>query len=164
MAAALDFLAVRPDVDPDRIAVLGLSMGGEEAIGAAADGRIRAVVAEGATGRTAADKDAWLPPGAAGVAQRGLDRLTYAVVDLLTAAGPPPPLADAVAAARDTRFLLITAGTMPDEAVAAGVLQDAAPDRVAVWTVDDAAHTHALAAEPAAWEERVTTFLQESLG
>ena len=63
VAAALDFLAARPDVDPARIAVLGLSMGGEEAIGAAADGRIRAVVAEGATGRTAADKDALAPRG-----------------------------------------------------------------------------------------------------
>ena len=46
-------------------------MGGEEAIGAAAtDDRIRAVVAEGATGRTAADK-AWLSEeyGLAGVVQ-----------------------------------------------------------------------------------------------
>ena len=163
--AAVDFLVGRPGVDPGRIAVLGLSMGAEEAIGAASgDGRIRAVVAEGATGRTAADKDGWLPGGPTGIAQRGLDRLTYGVVDLLTAAGPPPRLADAVARATGARFLLITAGTMPDEAVAAGVLRDAAPHRVRVWTVDDATHTHALAAEPADWEARVTGFLDAALG
>lgn len=40
--AAVTYLARRPDVDVDRIAVIGLSMGGEEALGAAAvDPRIR---------------------------------------------------------------------------------------------------------------------------
>ena len=51
---------VRPTCEPGRVAALGLSMGGEEALGAAAsDPRIRAVVAEGATTRVAGDK-AWL--------------------------------------------------------------------------------------------------------
>jgi hypothetical protein len=66
------------DVDPDRIGVLGLSMGGEDAIGAA-DPAIRAVVAEGATHRTAADKAGYLPGGITGTIQRGMDRLTYGV-------------------------------------------------------------------------------------
>src|SRR3546814_12493373 len=77
--AAVDLLTARDDVDPDRIGVVGLSMGGEEAIGAAGDdARIRAVVAEGATGRTAEDK-AWLAEeyGVAGVIQGFLDALTY---------------------------------------------------------------------------------------
>src|SRR5206468_1520008 len=57
---AVTFLGAQPDVRDGRIAAVGLSMGGEEAIGAAAtDPRIRAVVAEGATGRVAADND-WL--------------------------------------------------------------------------------------------------------
>jgi len=61
VAAAVDFLASRPEVTGGRIGVVGISTGGEEAIGAmAADPRIRAVVADGATNRTAADK-AWLP-------------------------------------------------------------------------------------------------------
>ena len=52
VTAAVSFLQTRPDVDDDLIAAVGLSMGGEEAIGAAAsDRRIRAVVAEGATHR-----------------------------------------------------------------------------------------------------------------
>lgn len=163
--ASVDFLVGRGGVDADRIAVLGLSMGGEEAVGAAAtDPRIRAVVAEGATARTAEDKDAWLPGGVTGAVQRVLDRLTYGVADLLTAAPPPVPLREAVVRAGTTPFLLITAGTMPDEAVAAEVLHGAAPDRVQVWTVAGAAHTHALAAEPQEWESRVTGFLGASLG
>lgn len=50
VAAAVTFLRAQPDVDDERIAAVGMSMGGEEAIGAAADDtRIKAVVAEGAT-------------------------------------------------------------------------------------------------------------------
>ena len=78
LIAAVAFLQHQRDVDPRRIGALGLSMGGEEAIGAAtADPAIRAVVAEGATHRTAADKAGYLPGGLAGAIQRGLDRLTY---------------------------------------------------------------------------------------
>ena len=57
MAGAVSFVASQPDVTA-AIGVIGLSMGGEEAIGAAAaDGRIHAVVAEGATNRVAGDLD-----------------------------------------------------------------------------------------------------------
>ncbi|MGN6574842.1 MAG: alpha/beta hydrolase [Nocardioides sp.] len=57
IAAALDFVVGGADVDAGRIGLVGLSMGGEEAIGAAGlDPRVRAVVAEGATNRVAADK------------------------------------------------------------------------------------------------------------
>ncbi|MBS1195595.1 MAG: Dipeptidylaminopeptidase/acylaminoacyl-peptidase -like protein, partial [Actinobacteria bacterium] len=46
VAGALDYLAGRADVDAGRLAVVGMSMGGEEAIGAAAgDPRLQAVVA-----------------------------------------------------------------------------------------------------------------------
>jgi pimeloyl-ACP methyl ester carboxylesterase len=164
VSAAVDFVAEQDGVDEDRIALLGLSMGGEEALGAAAtDRRIRAVVAEGATGRTAEDKDGWLPGGLTGVVQRRLDLLTYGLVDVLTPASPPQPLVQAVAEAEDTPVLLITAGSVPDEARAAAVLRDRSPDRVEVWTVPDAAHTHALAAAPEEWAERVTTFLDGAL-
>ena len=51
--AALDFLEARPDVDPDRIGGLGLSVGGELMLQAAAeDDRLAAVVSEGAGTRT----------------------------------------------------------------------------------------------------------------
>jgi predicted alpha/beta hydrolase len=49
IGAGISFLRSREDVVDDRIGVVGISMGGEEAIGAAgSDQRIRAVVAEGA--------------------------------------------------------------------------------------------------------------------
>lgn len=61
VGAAVDFLASVPDVDPDRIAVLGLSIGGSAAIHAAgSDPRIRAVVT---VGSFAHPRDAMLAMG-----------------------------------------------------------------------------------------------------
>jgi uncharacterized protein len=164
VAAAVDHLVARQHVDRDRIGLLGESMGGEEAVGAAgADPRIRAVVAEGATGRTAEDKAAWLPGGVSGTLQRGIDHLTFLLTDLLTPAPHPQPLVASVRDASGTRFLLVTAGSRPDEAVAAAVLRNAAPDRVEVWTVPGAGHTGGLEADADAWTQRVTAFLDRTL-
>lgn len=164
IGAGLGFLAEQGSVDPSRMAVLGLSMGGEEAVGAAAAyPQIRAVVAEGVTSRTAEDKAAWLPNGVDGAIQRVIDRLTYGVVDALTPAGPPAPLRESVAGARGARMLLIAAGTSPDEQAAADVLRSAAPDRVGVWTVPGGTHTSGLTTAPAEWESRVVAFLDSAL-
>jgi pimeloyl-ACP methyl ester carboxylesterase len=117
--AAVDLLARQAGVDPARIGVLGLSMGAEEAIGAAGrDRRIRAVVAEGATGRTAADK-AWLSDqyGFAGLVQEQLDRITYGFVELLSEPAAPASLEESVAAAAPMPMLLIAASQVPDEAI-----------------------------------------------
>lgn len=164
VAAATTWLARRPGVVPDRIGLVGLSMGGEEAIGAAAtDPRVRAVVAEGATARTAAD-EAWLGRefGLRGEAQERIEWLQDRVTGLLAGTGPPTALHDAVAGA-DARFLLVTAGDVPDEGRAARWIASAAPDRVAVWTVPGAGHTGGLATEPDEWARRVLGFLDDAL-
>jgi alpha-beta hydrolase superfamily lysophospholipase len=50
IAAALSYLESRPEVDPARSGAVGMSMGGEQVVGAAAtDTRIHAVVGEGGT-------------------------------------------------------------------------------------------------------------------
>ena len=101
VGGAVAFLAQQPDVDPDRIGAVGMSMGGEEAIGAAAAvPGLRAVVAEGATNRVAGDK-AWLSNefGLRGALTEAVDAVTYAVADALTDARPPITLHDAVARA-----------------------------------------------------------------
>lgn len=163
---AISYLAGEPDVDPERIGVLGLSMGGEEAIGAAAaDPRIAAVVAEGATGRTAADK-AWYSSayGLRGSVQEGLEHLQTWVVDLLTDAAPPTPLDEAVAQADDTSFLLVAAGQVDDEGRVAARLEQVAPDRVVVWEVPDADHVGGLEQDPDEWTTRVVAFFDDHLG
>ncbi len=165
VAAAVDDLARRPGVDPGRVGVVGFSMGGEEAIGAtAADPRIRAVVAEGATARVADDKG-WLSDqyGVRGWLQEQVEHVQYGITDLLTDAAPPTSLRSAVAHAHRTQFLLITAGTLDDEAHAAAHIRSAAPDRVEVWTVADAGHVGGLETQPDEWVTRVVGFLDEQL-
>ena len=166
IAAGTDFLASQPAIDPERIGVVGFSMGGEEAIGAAAtDQRIRAVVAEGATGRQAADK-AWLSDayGWRGWLQEQLEKAQYGVTDLLTDASPPTTLRSAVADAPGTRFLLITAGKVADEAHAAAYIQSGASERVGVWNADGAGHTGGYRMRPEEWQRRVLGFLDANLG
>jgi fermentation-respiration switch protein FrsA (DUF1100 family) len=165
IAAATSHLIDRDDIDEQRIGVLGLSMGGEEAIGAAAaNPALSAVVAEGATGRTAADKT-WLSDvyGWRGSVQEQVERIQFGVTDLLTPASPPRSLPDAVKRAEGVPLLLITAGTVTDERRAADAFRAAAPDRVAVWNVDGASHTGGLDTDPPEWERRVIDFFDEHL-
>ena len=165
IAAATGYLAVRPDVDRERIGVVGMSMGGEQAIGASASNPlIRAVVAEGATARTA-DDEAWLSDqfGFPGFVQEQLERVQDWITDGLTSASVPTSLRRAVETSGDTRYLLITAGDVADEAHAAAYISAAAPERVRTWTVPDAGHTAGLHTQPRAWEERVIGFLTEAL-
>ncbi len=165
IAAATDFLASRPEVDEDRIGAVGMSMGGEEAIGAAASNpRLRALVAEGATRRMAED-EAWLREeyGIRGRVQQVIERVQDRVTALLTDAEVPVALREAVdRSAAD--FLLIAAGRVTDEVHAAEHIASAAPDRVRTWTVDDAGHTRGLAEDRDEWTRRVTAFLAEHLG
>lgn len=165
VAAAVDVLAAQPDVDADRMGVVGLSMGGEQALGASGvDPRIGAVVAEGATARSAGD-EAWLSEefSVRGWLQEQLEWVQDRVTDALTSAPVPGSSRSAVAATEDTRYLLITAGGVPDEASSAAYVAGAAPERVEVWTVPGAAHVGGLATAPDEWSDRVTGFLTDEL-
>jgi dienelactone hydrolase len=165
VAAATTYLQSRADVDPDRIGAVGLSMGGEEAIGASGTDRlIRAVVAEGASVRNAAD-DGWLSEryGARGAVQEQIERAQDWVTDRLTRAGVPPSLRSSVASSGDTRYLLITAGDVDVEGHAAAHIAAGAPGRVDIWTVPGAGHTDGLATAPQEWAERVIGFLDATL-
>lgn len=164
-SAAVSFLEEQPDVDGERIGAVGMSMGGEQAIGAAAaDIRIRAVVAEGATNRVAGDK-AWQSEafGWRGAVQERIDWLTYAIADVLTEADPPITLRNAVATAAPRPVLLIAGGAVENEPLAGRYIQAGSPRTVDLWIAPDTQHTAALATHPAEWEQRVTTFLTTAL-
>ena len=165
VSGAVTFLTGLPGIDPAAVGAVGMSMGGEEAIGAAAaDRRIRAVVAEGATNRVADDK-AWQAQqfGAAGSVQGWLDEITYGAAGLLTAADQPATLRDSAAQAAPRPLLLITAGNRPDESFAADYIRAGSPASVSLWNVPGAEHIRALATDPAQWPNRVDGFLSAAL-
>ena len=158
---ALTWLLAEPGVDPGRIGILGLSMGGEVAItAAAADDRLAAVVAEGVSARVPADMD-YLPDDITGTIQRWDGELMWAVAGLMTSATPPVPLREAVADAARVPVLLIVGGA-EDESAAAPALQRAAPS-MQVWELPDTPHIQSLRDHPDEWETRVVGFLDEAL-
>jgi dienelactone hydrolase len=162
--AGVSFLTRLPDVDARRIGVVGLSMGGEQAIAAAgSDPRIKVVVAEGVTGMQAADHG-WLPGGVNGAIERGLEWVLFGAADLMTDASKPMPLRDAIRAAAPTPILLIAGGDTTDEADAGRWFRQASPSTVELWTVRGSGHIGALTTEPARWEARVTAWLDAALG
>jgi pimeloyl-ACP methyl ester carboxylesterase len=162
-AAAVSFLARQPGVRPGKIAVLGESMGGEQALAAmGTDPRIRAVVAEGVTGQQLADKG-WLPQGIDGIMQRGMDWVQYTTAGLLSRAPRPMSIPDAIRAAAPRPALIIAGTVSPDEPIAARWFQHASPATVHVWVVPHAGHTQGLATAPQAWETHVISFLNAAL-
>ena len=166
IGAAVSYLSERPDVNPERLGVVGMSMGGEEAIGAAAtNDAIRAVVAEGASSRVTVDDDDLILPDHAGrwfnIGQTWIQR---SITDALTGARPPLALREAVVATAPRPVLLITGSNALGGEVSAGPrLRDASPDNVELWEVPGASHIAGLATAPDEWEIRVITFLDRAL-
>ena len=163
LAAAVSFLVRQPGIQAGKIAVLGESMGGEQALAAAgSDPRVRAVVAEGAEGQQYADHG-WRPHDVTGIIDRGMEWVQYTAAGLLSGAPRPMSIPDAIRAAAPRPMLIIAGGARPDEPAAARWFQAASPATVHVWIVPGAGHTQGLATAPRAWEARVTGFLDAAL-
>jgi pimeloyl-ACP methyl ester carboxylesterase len=158
VAPAVDYLAARPDVDDDRIGVVGMSMGAQQAVAAAGvEPRLRAVVAEGVAGRSTGEMDA------PGPIDRAMGWTAMKATELLTSAPSPRPLRDAVIAAAPNPVLVIAGEKVDIERDFAEQLREASPGTVAVWVAPGAGHTGAFGAHPAEWEARVTGFLDRAL-
>ena len=160
LAGAVSFLHRQPGVDPRRIAALGLSMGAEESLRAAAVGvPLAAVIADGAGASTLADAE---------LASTGISPvfvsvtwLTMRAVELTSGESEPAPLKSVVAGVR-VPVLLIASGTAGERAIDQAYRARIGTTAM-LWSVPDAAHTQALTLHPRAYAARVTTFLKTAL-
>ena len=163
LRAAIGFLQQRPDVDPDRIGGLGLSVGGELLLQTAAHtSALQAVVSEGAGQRSLAEH---LDNPTVGTVQRWFTGMLAqtAAVAVLSNSAPPDGLADLVPRIAPRPVLLIEAlNGNPDE-VLNEVYDRAAGDSSELWKVAKGGHTGALAAAPAEYERRVVGFFDRAL-
>jgi dienelactone hydrolase len=160
--AALTFLAQRPDVDPERIGGLGLSVGGEMMLETAAeDRRVCAVVSEGAGVRSLAEH--WDDPGPAAPQKPFSDWVVQTVALTVLANRAPPPglsgLVDDIA----PRPLLLIRGLDGQQEVLNRVYYDAARQPKTLREVSGAGHTAALSAQPQEYERRVVGFFDRAL-
>ncbi len=158
--AAYRYLSGQPGVNSDRIGVLGLSMGAEVALTSMTDGRVRAVVAEGATGRTCGDLT-FLGNDLEGTIHRADSCAGWFLAGLITPESEPATLASVIRG-RATPVLLIAAD-LPEEHSATEAWRALAPQAIELWEPAGASHTGALSAAPAEWERRVIDFLDRSL-
>jgi uncharacterized protein len=163
IAAALSFLDRQPSVRPGKIALLGESMGGEQALAAiGTDPRIRAVIGEGVTGQQLADHG-WMMHGITGVLDTGMEWVQYTAAGLISGAPRPMSIPDAIRAAAPRPVLIIVGGAVTSEPAAARWFQAASPATVRFWVVPRAGHTAGLAIAPRAWAAHVLSFLNTAL-
>jgi fermentation-respiration switch protein FrsA (DUF1100 family) len=161
--AAVRYLRGRADVDDPRIGGLGLSVGGEMLLAAAArNPDLSAVVSEGAGVRSLAEH--LHTPGVGAVERWLTPWLTQtAAVAVLSNTSPPDDLVDLVAriAPRDVLLIQAADGAGGEELNVA--YYEAAGRPKALWTVPDGGHTGALAAHPQEYERRVAGFFDRAL-
>lgn len=156
VAGAVDFLQTRPEVEDDRIGGLGLSTGADVLIEVAAKNPdMRAVVGDGATQRSFADR----PPG---VQHIPLAFTMVAAGQLFSGTSPGEPLVELIAEAAPTPILLVAAGSMPME-LSAGDRYAAAGSSTSLLRLPEVAHTEAIREVPALYERRVIGHLDAAL-
>jgi uncharacterized membrane protein len=163
LLAAVEFLKQRPDVEPGRIGGLGLSVGGETFLQAAAHSEdIQAVVSEGATARSGGEMRS-VPGNSFGPI--AMNSAITPGIAVFSNANPPPHLIDLVGDIAPRAMFVIYA---PD--IAAGeerrfntAFYRAAGRPKAIWGVAGAGHVGAQDARPREYERRVTAFFDQAL-
>lgn len=162
VAGAVRFLRRQAGVDPRRIGALGLSMGAEEALRAAADGiPLRAVVADGAGASTMGDQEL-VHHGTTEPIFRSVTWLAMRATEVASGEAEPPPLAGIIGRIR-TPVLLI-ASSAPGERAIDAVYRRRIGANARLWYVRDAGHTRGLGTHRTTYAARVLGFLRSSLG
>jgi pimeloyl-ACP methyl ester carboxylesterase len=159
IAAGLDYLARRPDVNPERIAGFGLSLGGEVLLEAASrDRRLAAVVSDGAT--RPMDADAVMHPGPV---ERAVGWLTTQSVRAISGMKTSPSLIAMMPRIAPRPVLLVAGGGFPAEIRASRRYRAAGGRTVELWELPDTGHTAGLRTHPATYERRTVGFLDRAL-
>jgi hypothetical protein len=162
--AAVAFLQSRPDVDPERIGGIGLSVGGEMMIEAAAESQgLRAVVSEGAGIRSIREALA-IPDSRKRLEAVVAHAVVTPAVALFSNDLPPPSLEDLSGRITPRPLLLVYAVPgQGGEAELSRVFYDAARAPKTIWRVPGSGHTGGIEAQPAEYERRVVGFFDRYL-
>jgi fermentation-respiration switch protein FrsA (DUF1100 family) len=160
--AAVAYLQHRPDVDPERIGGIGLSVGGELMIEAAAESpALKAIVSEGGSARSVRDELA--NPDTPWQEVIGTSVAT-ATTALFTSNLPPPSLLSLVPkiAPRSVFFVYGERGQSAEKPANEAFFA-AARGPKAIWEVPESKHMGGIEARPAEYERRVVGFFDRTL-
>ena len=160
VAGAVSFLDRQPGIDRRRIAALGLSMGGEEALRAAATGvPLSAIIADGAGASTLGDNQL-VSHGLAPVFT-SVTWLTMRGTELVSGEPEPAPLKQIVDGIH-VPVLLIASNKSGERAIDQAYRARIVP-KASLWYLPDAGHTNGLRTHPQEYAARVQTFLAAAL-
>jgi hypothetical protein len=160
--AAVDFLRSRPEIDPARIGGLGLSVGGELMLQAAAQSRgLAAVVSDGAGTRSLREDLDDIPSPGKWIGLPFLAAKTGAVA-VFSNTAPPPELADLVPRIAPTPLLLIWAPSSGGEDMNPTYYRLAGRPK-AIWAIPQARHIQGITVRPKEYERRVVDFFDRAL-
>jgi pimeloyl-ACP methyl ester carboxylesterase len=159
--AAVAFLQGRPDVDPARIGGIGLSVGGEMMIEAAAESdALKAIVSEGASGRSVRDELA--NPGGRWQELIGTGVATAATA-IFTSNVPPADLQSLVPKITGAAFFVYGERGQPMEKPANDAFYAAARGEKEIWEVPGSGHMGGIEAQPLEYERRIVDFFDRTL-
>jgi MYXO-CTERM domain-containing protein len=165
LIAAATFLRHRRDVEPDRIGGIGLSVGGEMLLQAAAESSaFKAVVSEGAGARSVRENlEKPLTPGT--LSEVGVSFMFTAGTALFSNHWPPPNLKKLVGRIAPRSVFLIYAlhGTGGEEKQLNPKYYAAAGEPKQIWEIPEASHTGGIEARPQEYERRVIRFFDRAL-
>lgn len=159
--AAVAFLQTRPDVDPERIGGIGLSVGGEMMMEAAAESNaLKAIVSEGASSRSVRDELAnpggsWQEVIGTGVATVGTALFSNNL--------PPRSLKSLAPEISGAVFFVYGERGQPAEQPANRAFYAEAREPKEIWEVPGSKHIGGTEAQPLEYERRVTAFFDRVL-
>ena len=158
--AAVAFLQRQPDVDPRKIGGIGLSVGGEMMIEAAAESSdLKAIVSEGASSRSVRDEIA----NHSGWQELVGNSVATAATAVFTNNLPPSTLKSLVPKISGAAFFVYGQRGQPAERPANHAFYAAARGPKAIWEVPGSGHIGGTEAQPAEYERRVTGFFDRWL-
>jgi uncharacterized protein len=159
--AAIAFLERRPDVDPERIGGLGLSIGGELMLHAAAEtDDLKAVVSEGAGSRSVAEFRKMPDPS---IPMRAVETMITPGNTLFSNSPPPPVMHDIIGRiAPRPVFIIWTPNGVDTEALNREYYKAAGKPKT-LWEIPESKHVGGLAARPDEYERRVVGFFDDAL-
>lgn len=157
----IDFALEQPEVDPNKLGLAGLSLGGHIGLPAAAqDERIQAVFVDGVAAQHAAD---YPPP--ASVAEH-IERFYYGVVDVALAVHlrePIVPIVSVVENIAPRPALLFGGDATGLEGRTTPRYADLIGDSAEVWIIPDGGHLNGIDLYPDEYKQRMITFFQRTL-
>ena len=166
--AAIRFLQHRSDVDPDRIGGIGLSVGGEMMLEAAAEtDDLKAVVSEGAGARAYSDTVDEMEVDDIGGTEKLLNAAGTAVrtgaVTVFTNETPARNLTGLVDRIAPRPVMFIAAPNSTNGEKLNRRYYAAAQEPKTLWEIPESKHTGGIDARPAEYERRVVGFFDDAL-